>query len=91
MTDPADTTEAQEADDAGDKPDLGHTRDTLVERLTGTDSGSDTRSGSLQGGSAGGSDEDPDSDIINAALARKGRAWAAERQDEGKDGDKDPT
>lgn len=57
-------------DGADDRP------DTAVERLTGTDSGSDTRAGSLRGGSASGSDDDPDSDVINAALAAEGRASA---------------
>ena len=63
--------------DRADRPDLGRTPDAMVERLTGSDSGSDTRAGSLQGGAATGSDVDPDSDIINAALAAKGRASAA--------------
>ncbi|CAN5427192.1 hypothetical protein BH09PSE1_BH09PSE1_19070 [soil metagenome] len=79
MTDPTtpQTEDAREADDLGERPDLGRTPDAMIERLTGTDSGSDTRSGSLQGGSASGSDDDPDSDIINAALAEKGRAAKA--------------
>ncbi|CAN5196827.1 hypothetical protein BH10PSE1_BH10PSE1_10370 [soil metagenome] len=77
MTDPASQTEdAREADDIGEKPDLGRTPDAMIEQLTGTDSGSDTRAGSLRGGSASGSDDDPDSDVINAALAAEGRASA---------------
>lgn len=63
--------------DRADRPDLGRTPDALKDRLTGSDSGSDTRAGSLQGGVATGSDDDPDSDIINAALAAEGRASAA--------------
>jgi hypothetical protein len=73
MTDKPVTEDAREADDLGEKPDLGRTPDSIIEQLTGTDSGSDTRAGSLQGGSATGSDDDPDSDIINAALAEEGR------------------
>lgn len=68
--------DAREADDIGDRPDLGRTADAMIDRLSGTDSGSDTRAGSLQGGAATGSDDDPDSDIINAALAAAGRASA---------------
>jgi hypothetical protein len=52
MTDPHVTEDAREADDVGEKPDLGRTADTLIDALNGTDSGSDTRAGSLQGGSA---------------------------------------
>lgn len=76
MTDPTQTSDAREADDLGERPDLGRTPDALIEQLTGTDSGSDTRAGSLQGGSATGSDDDPDSDVINEALAKEGRASA---------------
>lgn len=81
MTDPEKTSEnlaedAREADDQGERPDLGRTADSMIDRLTGSDSGSDTRAGSLQGGAATGSDDDPDSDIINAALAAEGRASA---------------
>lgn len=76
MTDPTPQPDAaREAEDAIDRPNPG-TPDTAVEQLTGTDSGSDTRAGSLRGGSASGSDDDPDSDVINAALAAKGRASA---------------
>lgn len=70
------TEDAREADSLGEKPDLGRTADAIIDRLTGSDSGSDTRAGSLQGGAATGSDDDPDSDIINAALAAEGRASA---------------
>lgn len=69
MTDPEKATESE-------KPDLGRTPDAMIEALSGSDSGSDTRAGSLQGGAATGSDDDPDSDIINAALAAEGRASA---------------
>jgi hypothetical protein len=74
MADPkTDTEEAREAAAMGEKPDLGHTTDTLKKALEGTDMGSDTRAGSLRGGSASGSDIDPDQDVINAALAAEGR------------------
>lgn len=59
--------------------------DRLKRALEGTDSGSDTRAGSLRGGSASGSDEDPDSELINADLAQKGRQLA---KDNGSDEDK---
>lgn len=81
MTDKPLCDDAKEARDMGEKPDLGVTPDALAEALSGTDSGSDTRAGSLQGGAATGSDDDPDSDRINAALAAKGRATAAKRED----------
>jgi hypothetical protein len=68
--------EAREAQDVGEKPDLGQMGDALIEALDGSDSGSDTRAGSLRGGSASGSDEDPDSAVINEALAAEGRAEA---------------
>jgi hypothetical protein len=71
--DPADCEDAREAGDMGEKPDLGHKADALIEALDGTDSGSDTRAGSLRGGSASGSDDDPDSQVINDALAQEGR------------------
>lgn len=82
MTDPDKPSEflaedAREADGLGEKPDLGRRADAMIDKLTGSDSGSDTRAGSLQGGAATGSDDDPDSDIINAALAAEGRASAA--------------
>lgn len=72
----AECDDAREAADMGEKPDLGHKADTLIDALDGSDSGSDTRAGSLRGGSASGSDDDPDSREINAALAREGRAEA---------------
>jgi len=77
MTDPTDDCEdAREAADMGEKPDLGHQADTLIEALDGTDMGSDTRAGSLRGGSAGGSEIDPDQDRINRILAEEGEASA---------------
>lgn len=75
----ADCGDAREAADMGEKPDLGHKADTLIDALDGSDSGSDTRAGSLRGGSATGSDEDPDSRDINEALAEEGRAARADR------------
>lgn len=78
--DPADCEDAREAADMGEKPDLGHRADALIEALDGTDSGSDTRAGSLSGGSASGSDDDPDSEVINARLAEEGRASADPEQ-----------
>ena len=66
------TPEAREADDNGEKPDLGRTPDHLADALTGSDPGSDTRAGSLQGGSASGSDSQADQDAINATLATEG-------------------
>ncbi len=73
---PADGEDAREAADMGERPDLGHRADALIEALDGTDSGSDTRAGSLRGGSASGSEDDPDSETINASLAEQGRASA---------------
>ena len=73
MTDPRDEAEdAREAQQVGEKPDLGHQADALKEALAGTDMGSDTRAGSLRGGSASGSSDDPDQDAINEALATEG-------------------
>lgn len=69
--------EAREAAAMGEKPDLGHERDALVEALTGSGMGSDTRAGSLRGGSVSGSDIEPDQTVINEALAREGRDGAA--------------
>ena len=66
------TTEAQEAEALGEKPDLGRKTDALIDALSGTDSGSDTRAGSLQGGAATGSDDDPDQDAVNAAMTSEG-------------------
>ena len=68
----ADCDDAREAADMGEKPDLGHKADTLIDALDGSDSGSDTRAGSLRGGSASGSDDDPDSAEINDRLAKEG-------------------
>ena len=77
MTDPTPRTgDAREAEDVGERADLGQTPDALAHSLTGTDSGSDTRAGSLQGGSASGSDDDPDQDLINETLASEGMASA---------------
>ena len=76
MTDPRLTEDAREADEHGERPDLGRTADSLIAALTGTDSGSDTRAGSLEGGSASGSDDDPDQAIINETLASEGMASA---------------
>ena len=69
--------DAREAKAMGEKPDLGHRADSLIEALDGTDSGSDTRAGSLRGGSASGSEDDPDQDTINETLASEGLAMAA--------------
>ena len=82
-----DSHEAREADDMGERPDLGRTRDALVEALSGSDMGSDTRAGSLRGGSASGSDDDPDQAAINTALTEEGRAFAAPRSPSGVDPD----
>lgn len=77
MADPKSLTEdAREADDMGERPDLGRTPDSIIEQLTGSDMGSDTRAGSLQGGAATGSDDDPDQDKINETLASEGMASA---------------
>jgi len=79
----ADCDDAREAADMGEKPDLGHKADTLIDALDGSDSGSDTRAGSLRGGSAAGTDDDPDSAKINARLAQEGSAGkgAADQDD----------
>jgi len=74
MTDQPQTADAREADDMGEKPDLGRTPDALIAALSGSDMGSDTRSGSLEGGAATGSDIDPDQQTVNDALASQGRA-----------------
>lgn len=74
---PPQTEESREADDMGEKPDLGRTPDALLtEALSGSGMGSDTRAGSLQGGAATGSENDPDQDVINRSLAREGAASA---------------
>ena len=77
MTEPHQTADAQEAEDMGEKPDLGRTPDALTEALTGSGMGSDTRAGSLQGGAATGSDIDPDQDAVNETLASEGMASSA--------------
>lgn len=64
--------DAREAESVGEKPDLGHRADALIQALDGSDSGSDTRAGSLRGGSASGSENDPDQDTINEQLATEG-------------------
>lgn len=69
-----DSHEAREADDMGERPDLGRASDALADALTGSDMGSDTRAGSLRGGSASGSDIDPDQDEVNRSLAEQGRS-----------------
>lgn len=73
---PQQTEDAREADDMGEKPDLGRTRDALTDALSGSDMGSDTRAGSLQGGAATGSDIDPDQEQINETLASEGMTSA---------------
>ena len=76
MNNPHQTADAREAEDMGEKPDLGRTPDALTEALSGSGMGSDTRAGSLQGGSATGSEIDPDQDAIDATLASEGMALA---------------
>ena len=70
------TPEAKEAEDMGERPDLGRTPDALAEALTGSGVGSDTRAGSLQGGAATGSDDDPDQAAVDRVMADQGRASA---------------
>ena len=77
MTDKPQTADAREAEDMGEKPDLGRTPDALTEALSGSGMGSDTRSGSLQGGAATGSEIDPDQDTVNQTLANEGMASSA--------------
>ena len=78
MADPTDAPndETQDAK-TGPKTDADQVIDA-IEILDGSGSGSDTRAGSLRGGSASGSDDDPDSEVINRALAAEGRAAAGE-------------
>jgi hypothetical protein len=71
--------EAVEAEDMGERPDLGRTADALREALTGSGVGSDTRAGSLQGGAATGSDDDPDQTTVDRVMADQGRASATPR------------
>ena len=68
--------EAVEAEDMGERPDLGRTPDALGDALTGSGVGSDTRAGSLQGGAATGSDDDPDQAAVDRIMADQGRASA---------------
>ncbi|MBW8303601.1 MAG: ribonuclease, partial [Brevundimonas sp.] len=82
---PQQTGDAREADDMGEKPDLGRTPDALTDAVSGSGMGSDTRAGSLQGGAATGSEIDPDQDRINESLASEGRRSAAARSPEGTD------
>ena len=84
---PQQTGDAREADDMGEKPDLGRTPDALTEAVSGSGMGSDTRAGSLQGGAATGSDIDPDQDRINESLASEGMRSAAPRSPAGTDPD----
>ena len=72
MTDEPLAQDAREADDMGERPDLGRKSDALIEAMSGSDMGSDTRAGSLQGGAATGSERDPDQDAVNEALASEG-------------------
>lgn len=67
------TPEAEEAEDVGERPDLGRTPDALIDALTGSGMGSDTRAGSLQGGAATGSDDDPDQEAVDRDLAERGK------------------
>ena len=84
---PQQTGDAREADDMGEKPDLGRTPDALTEAVSGSGMGSDTRAGSLQGGAATGSEIDPDQDRINESLASEGMRSAAPRSPAGTDPD----
>lgn len=72
MTDPKpETHEALEAENMGERPDLGRTPDALRDALTGSGLGSDTRAGSLQGGVATGSDDDPNQLAVDRDLAER--------------------
>ena len=75
--------EAVEAEDMGERPDLGRTPDALAEALTGSGVGSDTRAGSLQGGAATGSDDDPDQAAVDRIMADQGRATVGVRSPPG--------
>lgn len=77
--------EAVEAEDMGERPDLGRTPDALGEALTGSGVGSDTRAGSLQGGAATGSDDDPDQAAVDRIMADQGRASADPQSPSGVD------
>lgn len=72
MTEQHQTADAREAEEMGEKPDLGRTPDALTEALSGSGGGSDTRAGSLEGGAATGSEIDPDQATIDTALAGRG-------------------
>ena len=74
--------EAVEADDMGERPDLGRTPDALADALTGSGMGSDTRAGSLEGGAATGSDDDEDQAAVDRDLAEQGRAGERRPADE---------
>lgn len=74
---PQDNEDAREAEQMGERPDLGHRPDALKEALSGSDMGSDTTAGSLQGGAATGGD-DPDQDAINDSLTSEGMRPAGE-------------
>lgn len=74
MTDPKpESPEVVEAEDMGERPDLGRTPDALIDALSGTGVGSDTRAGSLEGGAATGSDDDPDQAAVDRDLAERGK------------------
>lgn len=77
MTGQPQTADAREAEDMGEKPDLGRTPDALTEALSGSGAGSDTRAGSLEGGAATGSEIDPAQDAVNEALTSEGMASSA--------------
>lgn len=70
--------DAREAEQIGERPDLGHQADALKDALSGSDQGSDTTAGSLRGGSASGGETDPDQDAINDSLASEGVQAAGE-------------
>lgn len=73
------TPEATEAEDMGERPDLGRTPDALIDALSGSGMGSDTRAGSLQGGAATGSDDDPDQAAVDKDLKQKGLDQAGQQ------------
>lgn len=77
MTDPKpETSESLEAENMGERPDLGRMQDALVDALAGSGVGSDTRAGSLRGGASTGSDDDPDQAAVDRIMADQGRAMA---------------
>jgi len=75
---PQDNDDAREAEQMGERPDLGHQADALKDALSGSDQGSDTTAGSLQGGASSGRDDAPDQDAINQSLASEGTQPAEE-------------